>query len=110
MIEKHFTLDRTLAGPDHKASLEPDELQQMVASIREVERALGDGVKRPTESEMRNRDVARKSLVAARSLAAGDVLAMACKRPGTGMSPFDYWRMQSHKARRAYRADEAIDE
>ena len=66
VIEKHFTLDRTLPGPDHKASLEPAELAAMVAAIRAIEAALGDGVKRPTPSEARNRPVARKSLVAAR--------------------------------------------
>ena len=110
MVEKHFTLDRGLPGPDHKASLEPAELAQMVAAIREVERALGDGIKRPTASELKNREVARKSLVAARALSAGEALAIACKRPGTGMSPFDYWRMQSRTARRDYQADEALDE
>jgi len=110
LIEKHLTLDRSLPGPDHKASLEPGELKAMVAAIRDVERALGDGAKRPTPAELRNRDIARKSLVAAHALAAGEALAIACKRPGTGMSPFDYWRMQSRAARRAYRADEAIDE
>jgi N-acetylneuraminate synthase len=82
----------------------------MVVEIRDVERALGDGVKRPTASELKNREVARKSLVAARALAAGETLAIACKRPGTGMSPFDYWRMQSRAARRDYQADEALDE
>jgi N-acetylneuraminate synthase len=110
MIEKHFTLDRGLPGPDHKASLEPAELTQMVTAIRDVERALGDGVKRPTASELKNREIARKSLVAARALAAGEALAIACKRPGTGMSPFDYWRLQSRMARRDYQADEALDE
>jgi len=110
MIEKHFTLDRSLAGPDHKASLEPAELARMVAEIRDVERALGDGIKRPTASELKNREVARKSLVAAHALTAGEALAIACKRPGTGMSPFDYWRMQSRTARRDYQADEALDE
>jgi 2,4-diacetamido-2,4,6-trideoxy-beta-L-gulose transferase len=110
VIEKHFTLDRSLPGPDHKASLEPAELTQMVAAIRDVERALGDGVKKPTASELRNRDVARKSLVAARALDAGEALAIACKRPGTGISPFEYWRLQSRTARRAYKADEALDE
>jgi N-acetylneuraminate synthase len=109
VIEKHFTLDRTLPGPDHKASLEPGELAAMVRAIRDVEKALGDGVKRPTESERKNVEVARKSLVAARAVAAGEPLAIACKRPGTGLSPFEYWRLQGAPAPRAYREDEALD-
>jgi N-acetylneuraminate synthase len=110
MIEKHFTLDRTLEGPDHRASLEPGELRDLVAGIRDVERSLGDGIKRPTASEWGNRDVARKSLVAAHALAAGQPLAIACKRPGTGISPFDFWKMQARTAQRDYAADEALDE
>lgn len=90
MIEKHFTLDRTLPGPDHRASLEPFELAEMIAGIRTVEAALGDGVKRPQPCEMENRTIVRKSLVAARDLPAGAVLTEAdftAKRPGTGLSP-----------------------
>jgi len=109
VIEKHFTLDRALPGPDHKASLEPAELRDMVAAIREVERAMGDGIKRPTPSELGNRDVARKSLVAARALAAGEGFDITCKRPGTGVSPFEYWTLKERKAARAYAPDEAID-
>lgn len=109
IIEKHFTLDRNLPGPDHKASLEPGELAAMVAAIRDVERALGDGVKRPTAAEWKNREVARKSLVAARAIAAGEKLALACKRPGTGLSPFEYWAVQERVAGRDYGEDEAID-
>lgn len=109
VIEKHFTLDRTLPGPDHKASLEPAALRAMVAAIRDVERALGDGVKRPSASEWKNREVARKSLVAARALKAGERLEVACKRPGTGLSPFDYWAAQERVAGRDYGPDEAID-
>jgi sialic acid synthase SpsE len=89
-IEKHFTLDRALPGPDHQASLEPAELAALVAAVREVERALGDGVKRPTASEVPVRAVARKSLVAARDLPAGQRLTtedVAILRPGTGLSP-----------------------
>ncbi len=89
-IEKHFTLDRTLPGPDHQASLLPDELRALVAAIREVESALGDGVKRPVASELPVRDVARKSLVAARDLPGGVVLTredLDVLRPGTGLSP-----------------------
>ena len=89
-VEKHFTLDRSLPGPDHQASLLPDELRALVAAIRDVESALGDGVKRPVPSELPVRDVARKSLVAARDLAAGAVLRredLDVLRPGTGLSP-----------------------
>ena len=90
VIEKHFTLSREMEGPDHKASLEPDELAQMVRSIRNIELALGDGVKRVTASEQSNRLVARKSLVAAASLNAGHIITaqdIDIKRPGTGISP-----------------------
>ena len=89
-VEKHFTVDRTLPGPDHQASLLPDELRALVAAIREVEAALGDGVKRPAPSELPVRDVARKSLVAARDVPAGTALAtddLVILRPGTGLSP-----------------------
>ena len=90
VIEKHFTLDRSLSGPDHAASLEPRELKQMVAAIRNVESALGDGIKKPALCELPNIPVARKSVVAARALRAGQKLAAAdlnIKRPGTGLSP-----------------------
>jgi N-acetylneuraminate synthase len=89
-LEKHFTLDRSLPGPDHQASLLPDELRALVTAIREVEAALGDGVKRPAPSELPVRDVARKSLVAARDLPGGAVLTredLDVLRPGTGLSP-----------------------
>jgi N,N'-diacetyllegionaminate synthase len=90
VIEKHFTLDRSLPGPDHSASLEPKEFKQMVAAIRNVESALGDGIKKPALCELPNIPVARKSVVAARALRAGQKLAAAdldVKRPGTGLSP-----------------------
>lgn len=90
VIEKHFTLDRALPGPDHRASAEPDELTALVQGIRIVERALGDGRKRPQPSEMENRSVIRKSLVAARDLSAGEAIDagdLAAVRPGTGLSP-----------------------
>ena len=112
MIEKHFTLDRSLPGPDHRASLEPGELLQMVAAIREVELALGDGVKRPSPAEWKNRDVARKSLVAARAIAAGEAFSaenIACKRPGTGRSPMDYWRIIGTRSDRSCDPDEVIE-
>jgi N-acetylneuraminate synthase len=112
LVEKHYTMDRSLPGPDHKASLEPHELRQMVTAIREVELALGDGVKRPSPAEWKNRDVARKSLVAGRAVAAGEVFSaenLACKRPGIGVSPFEYWRIAGQKAARPYGEDEALD-
>lgn len=112
VIEKHFTLDCTLPGPDHKASLEPDELRQMVAAIRDVEQALGDGIKRPTLSEWKNRDVARKSLVAARAIAAGEVFTvdnLTCKRPGSGVSPMLWRDVLGKVASRAYSQDDLIE-
>lgn len=110
IIEKHFTLDRELPGPDHKASLEPDELAAMVRAIRDVERALGDGIKRPTASEWKNRLTARKSLVAARATRKGETLELACKRPGTGRSPFEFWELDGRTAERDYAADDLIDD
>lgn len=109
VIEKHFTLDRNLPGPDHKASLEPEELQAMVRAIRDVEACLGDGIKRPTASEWKNRAIARKSLVAECGIAAGEPLVLACKRPGLGVSPLEYWTRSGRPANRAYAADEALD-
>lgn len=110
IIEKHFTLDRNLPGPDHRASLEPAELRDMVSAIRNVERSLGDGIKRPTASEWKNRPIARKSLVAAQGIRRGEPLALACKRPGTGISPYRYWDLEQKPATRDYSADEVIDE
>jgi N,N'-diacetyllegionaminate synthase len=112
LIEKHFTVDRTLPGPDHKASLEPHELEAMVRSIRNVERALGDGIKRPTDSELRNRPIARKSIVARVNIARGEVLTsdkLGTKRPGTGLSPMLWDRVVGSVARRDYAPDELIE-
>lgn len=109
VIEKHFTLDRDLPGPDHKASLVPVELSAMVAAIRDVEASMGDGVKRPTASEWKNRLVARKSLVVASATAPGEPLGLVCKRPGSGVSPFDFWIRNGLLADRTYAADEALD-
>jgi N,N'-diacetyllegionaminate synthase len=112
VIEKHFTLDRALPGPDHQASLEPDELAAMVAAIRNIETALGDGVKRLTPSEARNKPVARKSLVALRPIAAGEVFSAAnitAKRPGTGISPMRWDEVMGRAAARAVGADELIE-
>ena len=112
VIEKHFTLDRNLPGPDHKASLEPDELRQLVQQIREIEQALGDGIKRPTASEWKNRDAARRSLVVSKAIQVGEMLTeenLTCKRPGTGVSPSSYWQILGQTATRCYAADEAWD-
>jgi len=113
LIEKHFTLDRQLPGPDHAASLEPDELIAMIQSIRQVETALGTGRKTPTDSEIKNRPVARKSLVARRPIAKGEIFTsemLAAKRPGTGVSPMRYWELLGETAARDYASDEEIDE
>lgn len=111
LIEKHFTLDKTLPGPDHKASLEPDELSDMVAAIRVVEQVMGSGLKGPMASELGNRVVARKSLVAARSIKKGEILSennINVKRPGIGISPMEYWGVVGENAKRDYVKDEAI--
>ncbi|MBM4221478.1 MAG: N-acetylneuraminate synthase [Gammaproteobacteria bacterium] len=111
LIEKHFTLDRGLPGPDHKASLEPDELKALVTAIRNVETALGDGVKRPTASELKNMVVARKSLVAAHPIRAGELFTrenLGIKRPGTGISPMRLDEIVGKRADRDYQIDEVI--
>ncbi len=112
VIEKHFTLDKDLPGPDHRASLTPGELAEMVAAIRLTERLLGDGRKEPGPFESVNRSAARKSLVAATALRAGERFTadnLAIKRPGTGLSPMRYWEMLGKTARRDYRQNEVID-
>jgi N,N'-diacetyllegionaminate synthase len=111
VIEKHFTLDRNLPGPDHKASLEPAELKALVEAIRNIEKALGDGIKRPTASELRNRPVARKSLVAARCIKCGEAFGVdniTAKRPGTGISPMRLNEIIGRQASRDFSADELI--
>lgn len=111
VIEKHFTLDRRLPGPDHKASLEPDELRAMIRGVREIEQALGVEEKAPTPSERKNRAVARRSLVAARDIRAGEKFSannLAVKRPGTGISPRFYWDWLGKIADRDYCKDEVI--
>lgn len=112
LIEKHFTLDRNLPGPDHKASLEPDELRAMVTAIRQVERALGATQKIPTKSEIKNRDIARKCLVAGRDIKKGELFTehnISIKRSGDGISPMQYWNILGEIAERDYTADERID-
>ena len=111
MIEKHFTLDRSLPGPDHKASLEPGELNELVAGVRRVSAAMGDGQKNPREIERATADVARKSLVASTAIAAGDVFTqdnLTVKRPGTGLSPVLYWSILGTHAARPYETDDLI--
>lgn len=111
VIEKHFTLDRNLSGPDHSASLEPDELTVMIKSIRQIEKAMGRSQKKPTVSEIKNLGIARKSLVAAAQINQGDVFSpsnIACKRPGTGISPMRYWELLNKKSPKNYFQDELI--
>lgn len=112
VIEKHFTLDRDLPGPDHKASLEPEELKAMVSAIRNIEVALGDGIKRLTPSEARNKPIARKSLVASQPIKSGEVFSaqnITTKRPGTGISPMRWDEIMGRIAPRDFSADELIE-
>jgi N-acetylneuraminate synthase len=111
-IEKHFTLDRGLPGPDHSASLEPNELKQLVTSVRNIESALGNAIKGPGITEMRNRAVARRSLVAARTIHKGEILTanmLAEKRPGTGLPPIEALNLVGRPASRDYRPDDMIE-
>ncbi|MFP3917203.1 N-acetylneuraminate synthase [Lysinibacillus telephonicus] len=113
VIEKHFTLDKKLEGPDHIASLNPDELKEMIKSVREVENALGNGLKHPTEIELHNRIPARKSLVAKYQIHAGEVFSkenLTFKRPGNGIPPSEYWNYIGKTAKNSYQEDELINE
>lgn len=110
-IEKHFTIDKRLNGPDHKASLNPDELKEMVYSIRLIEKAMGRNKKEPTLSEIRNSRVVRKSLVAAKEIKKGEVFTvdnLTIKRPGTGIVPYLYWDYIGKVAEKGYERDELI--
>jgi len=112
VVEKHFTLDRRMQGPDHAASLEPHELRSMVVAIRNIEKALGDGVKIPSNSELENIAVVRKSIVAKRAIYQGDLFSdenLAVKRPGTGISPMLWDKVLGHRAERDYAKDDSID-
>jgi len=112
IIEKHFTLDRNLTGPDHKSSLQPDEMKAMVKAIRNIEIALGDGIKRLTPSEIKNKEVVRKSLVACKAIKAGDIFSpenITTKRPGSGISPMRWDEIIGQNARRDYNQDELIE-
>ena len=112
IIEKHFTLDHDMKGPDHKASLEPDELSLMVKCIRNIESAFGDGIKAPTLSEKKNITVARKSIVAKRAIKAGEILDennITTKRPGNGISPMKWNLVIGTRAKKDYEEDDFIE-
>jgi N,N'-diacetyllegionaminate synthase len=111
VIEKHFTLDRTLPGPDHAASLEPDELKSMVQAIRNIEKALGDGVKQPSPSETKNISIARKSIVAKKPIKKGERFSednLTVKRPGTGISPMGWDKIIGKESIKDYSKDQMI--
>lgn len=112
VIEKHFTLDKNMQGPDHKASLEPKELAAMVSAIRNISLALGSGVKEPTVSELKNRPIARKSIVAKKDIPMGELMTednLTTKRPGDGLSPMCWENVLGRRAVREFKADEKIE-
>lgn len=111
VIEKHFTLDRTMEGPDHLASLEPGELNAMVRGIRQISHALGDGIKRPSKSELKNIGIARKSIVAGRAIRVGEIFSsdnLAVKRPGSGISPMYWDSLLGTVSKKSYKKDDLI--
>jgi N,N'-diacetyllegionaminate synthase len=111
VIEKHFTLDRTMEGPDHMASLEPHELKAMALAIRKIEQALGNGIKKPSKSEAGNIPIVRKSIVAARHIKIGETFSadnIAIKRPGSGISPMRWDEMVGSFAQKNYQCDDLI--
>ena len=112
VIEKHFTLDRSLPGPDQAASLEPDELKSMVNAIRYIEKAMGDGVKKPSSSETKNIPIARKSIVAKTSIKKGELFTeenLTVKRPGTGISPMEWDSIIVQKSKKDFNKDDLIE-
>ena len=112
VIEKHFTLDRNMPGPDHAASLEPHELKEMVSAIRNIEKAMGNGMKKPSPSEIKNIPIARKSIVAKKSIKKGEKFSennLTLKRPGTGISPMEWDTVISQKAKEDFNKDDLID-
>lgn len=112
VIEKHFTLDKNMEGPDHKASLDPTELKQMVSAIRNIEKAIGSGLKEPSSSELTNKAVARKSIVASREIKQGEIFSednLTTKRPGTGISPMKWYEVIGKVAVRDFSEDEIIE-
>ena len=111
VIEKHFTMDRTLPGPDHAASIEPDELKAMVTAIRNIEKAMGDGVKKPSSSEAKNIPIVRKSIVAQKCINKGEIFSeenLTVKRPGTGISPMQWDEVLGMTADKDYSFDDEI--
>jgi N,N'-diacetyllegionaminate synthase len=112
IIEKHFTIDKNLPGPDHKASLDPCEFGQMISSIRKIELALGDGIKKPAQCEINNINVARKSIVAVTELKKGEIFTkenIMVKRPGNGIPPKYLWKLLGKKASKNYQKDDLIN-
>lgn len=112
VIEKHFTLDRKAEGPDHRASLEPEDLEAMVSAIRNIEKATGNGIKKPSPSEMKNMVIARKSIVALKAIKKGEVFTeknITAKRPGSGISPMKWDSVIGKKAKRDFEPDEMIE-
>lgn len=112
VIEKHFTLDKEMEGPDHKASLDPIELKQMVTAIRNIEQAIGNGLKEPSPSEIANKAIARKSIVASRAIKKGEIFSednLTTKRPGTGISPMEWHQIIGNIAKRDFFEDEMIE-
>lgn len=112
VIEKHFTLDKSMDGPDHKASLEPEELRAMIRAIRNIENALGDGQKTPSYSEKKNISIVRKSIVAQKTILKGEMFTednLTVKRPGDGISPMHWNELIGKKAQKDYEADEMIE-
>ena len=110
-IEKHFTLDKNMKGPDHKASLEPSELKAMVNGIRKIEKALGDGIKKPSKSEQKNINVVRKSIVAIKPIKKGEIFSeenIGVKRPGTGISPMKWYEVIGKTAKKDFEIEEWI--
>jgi N,N'-diacetyllegionaminate synthase len=112
VVEKHFTLDKNMEGPDHLASLEPDELQAMVTAIRNIEKAMGDGIKRPTPTEVLNMPIARRSIVAARNIRKGEVFSaetITVKSPATGLSPMCWDDIIGRAAKKDFAEDQLIE-
>ena len=112
VIEKHFTLDKNMEGPDHKASLEPEELKAMVQAIRNIEKALGTGIKKPSSSEIKNIAIARKSIVAKKRISKGEIFTennLTTKRPGNGISPMKWNEIIGTKSGKEYEIDELIE-
>ncbi len=112
VIEKHFTIDKSMKGPDHRASLDPNELKTMVKAIRNIEEALGDGIKKPSKSEMKNKAIARKSIVAAKNIKRGEIFNqenLAIKRPGSGITPMRLEEVIGKRSKRDFSEDELIE-